>query len=553
MQLPEDPANVQLLQELPNSDDAITVLPAAKQCGQKRKLEDLGPKDPDQFNKHFKARPHPSANRNQTWELGPLLVLPRRELSLSYLVPMQAVGDSKERSVYTSHVRLLEKRNPTWNPLKEPIVAVVEDVDTHTFYAFEMIESGTYAVCRLGSWVKLDSLRQSALWEREAQPMVRSRGKILGRTSSWQSGSQPARLQDHELDGKRRRVEASTRMEALMRRSSQHGEAAAAKPMDVAAIQPVESGVGPVLSAVSRDTLLDPNPLPRPNNSITSPVQSHPQAGSSVQMTSNALEAPPRKDPIEVHQELVQQYLSALYLSQASLVFFAKSALSRARASLKGGECILSDNLRTMLLSNKVADKKYKTSIPTVVKELPPSFAGSEPTSMTPDQTSKKPKKMSSRKPKLGRNGLYKDEAAFVEQWWQARSFQEYTVHSANPDQPSDSLTSSLRIRESQLQVLLCLEIMSLTAATSAVPRLANSTSELDSQILPILKDPLTILEMLLDRISIWQSLLVSLDQPAKDALDTASQDVEQASPATTMHQSQDTLRDFFHEVVQPL
>ena len=71
---------------------------------------------------------------------------------------------------------------------------------------------------------------------------------------------------------------------------------------------------------------------------------------------------------------LISQYLEALYSTKTSLAYFAKSALSRARAEFQRLEDLSEDNslisfLRTMVFSMDDFNTKYETFLPTMTKE----------------------------------------------------------------------------------------------------------------------------------------------------------------------------------------
>ena len=269
------------------------------------------------------------------------------------------------------------------------------------------------------------------------------------------------------------------------------------------------------------------------------------QASPSI----GGVNAPPESIP-ETHLSIVQQYLEALYLSKASLAFFAKGPLSRARAAhgfsdQQGvGQRELAEKLRLMILSTSMTESKYRSAITGILK------ASSDTT-----QPIRWPAKSSKHAMKPGKDGLYKPESQHIRQWWN-----DCCDHSSGVS-GEDNLKQALRplrFRENCLQIIMILEIMSLESSLPssalAVDPTANGamndSEPQQNQSKKKKKKPQDLnlgLELLLDRLCIWQSIEMDGDVGSNDPdLDTHQGDPTKASEG-------DRLREFCLEVIIPL
>jgi len=268
--------------------------------------------------------------------------------------------------------------------------------------------------------------------------------------------------------------------------------------------------------------------------------------------------------PSDSFANICTSYLDMLYLSKAPLAYFAKGPLSRARvAHTPAGESDptlhlrgLADQLRTIILSTSILDKKYKDAIPGAIKSFTSSGATSD--------NSKTPRRKRSRKFRAGKDGLFPEEAVSIKQWWT-----EDTSGSSLPptaetlDAAIRTRIAVLRVREYLLQLLLILEILAIEASIAKAERkLPKEIAELQSeQLEPIVaaepslntkksRDLQPLVETIIDRLAIWQSV-----NSIEDAPNGAGKDMAQGMKISEVESGtkRDDLREFCTDIVIPL
>jgi DNA replication regulator SLD3 len=198
-------------------------------------------------------------------------------------------------------------------------------------------------------------------------------------------------------------------------------------------------------------------------------------------------------------ERFLSQYLDTLYLSKTPLAFFTKGPLSRLRAAFTTGQVQgaslpdLVQFLRSLIHSSSTADKKYRDKLPELLKDLPSQHPGHDNTPATKKKRRKK-------KLKPDKYGLLPDEADSFAKWW-------YQDESSAPsdetaEQSLKRKSQQLRTRETFMQVVLVLEILSL----EALPEFKMQEEALQSKSKK--SDSITTsLELLVDRLCIWHSL----------------------------------------------
>lgn len=280
-----------------------------------------------------------------------------------------------------------------------------------------------------------------------------------------------------------------------------------------------------------------PNPAPPADDATPLP-------GQADMKPEDGITTLPSQD---VLQELAKRYLETLYVSKASLAFFAKGPLARARASLASeqasterlGEMI--DFLKEAVMSVSVMEKKYRDAAPAFIKDLP----------LRPESESEKPKAKKKRKWKSKRDkpGMLHGEKEYIETWW--RADEGALPMMSNPEDRNSAIRRripQIRSRETYLQIILILEVFALESlATSKSALMTKETSqkdqEPDNECKTKAKKPVdyaTILDSQLDKLCIWQSL--EAISPLKQSKDGSAQD----------ENNQDELKRFCIEVILP-
>lgn len=214
----------------------------------------------------------------------------------------------------------------------------------------------------------------------------------------------------------------------------------------------------------------------------------------------------------------------------------------------------LVDFLKSLVTTTVLIDKKYRETVPEIVAKMKTLVDESE-------KGAPKSKKRKPKKPRLGKDGLYPGEVEHIRRWWAT-----YQLAPSEDDEKSQTATeikyhiSCLRRRETQLQMILILEILALeplaqlkdAAEASQLPGMESqvasreasqepSTKKRNKHNLPVL------LDVHADRLCIWQS--ITLDEvKALAESQFAGDEAEESQSANS-----DPLRDFCVDIIIPL
>ena len=396
-------------------------------------------------------------------------------------------------------------------------------------FAVEQVHHGIFALCKLGNWVKEDDIAKHDRSEgvlRQQITGVRRNSTALNQSEWWHS--------------------------AVIK--------------EVASTNGNEARSNPTRSIISPSPQISITKI-GPGQTLSEARDSTPQT-FEVENTTNlatelAHESPLKPStPNEVYSNTIQQYLNTLYLAKTSLAYFAKGPLSRARVAFRdanNGDMQIQDLisfLRQSLLT-KSMDKKYRDKLPelvrTVAMESPPGSLGNQ-----------RALKKKSKKLKPSTDGIFPDEEEYVRKWWIAADLTGTAVlSSAERDTVIKGRLAELRIRETQMQLILALEVLALEAsASSAEPQNDEAGVEAQpSQVKDLQgrkkrndrksKDIVVFLDLLVDRLCIWQSL------QQDEILDIASGDKKAdhsiSSQSQMVKTSNDALKAFCIEVIIPL
>lgn len=211
----------------------------------------------------------------------------------------------------------------------------------------------------------------------------------------------------------------------------------------------------------------------------------------------------------------------------------------------------LIDFLKSMVLTTVQIDHKYRETIPGVIAKMRDLVDSSDEAR----KKKRKPKKM-----KLGKDNLYPAEDESIRAWWNATKPESKDDESSvTPDQVKSHVTL-LRTRETQLQMIIILEILALEPLKAAdevgtfdLPMLPGATALQETPVAPPKKRNKHNLPVLLDvhadRLAIWQSiatdeqLLLEDTQMTSQAVDGQLQQKPSPEP----------LKDFCVDVIIPL
>ena len=212
--------------------------------------------------------------------------------------------------------------------------------------------------------------------------------------------------------------------------------------------------------------------------------------------------------------------------------------------------------LKSLVMTTVLIDKKYRETIPDIISKMTTTVDDS-------DHEGSKTKKRKPKKLKLGKDGLYNAEEEHVRRWWAANK----PAAVGNEDKtvtPTETKyhISCLRRRETQLQMILILEILALEPLRQATA--AGEESQLpgmDSQVvsgqasqeptarkrnranLPVL------LDVHADRLCIWQTTMSDeIKALAESQVLPDGQHAQKPERANS-----DPLRDFCVDIIVPL
>ncbi|OJZ88158.1 hypothetical protein ASPFODRAFT_43784 [Aspergillus luchuensis CBS 106.47] len=252
------------------------------------------------------------------------------------------------------------------------------------------------------------------------------------------------------------------------------------------------------------------------------------------------------QSPQELLDGLREQYLQALYVSKTSVAYFAKGPLARCRAAFQssdnesGKPAQLVEFYREAILTAKRMDHKYRETLPTTVQDLL--------LSVSDDEAAPPKRKRRSTKKKLGKNGLYPEESDLIRKWWRDRALNDQGLPSEmSRDAESKKHIADLRLRETQLQILLILETMALEAIIADEKKREGNGEGADKPTKTAKgkkpQDLNVMLELHLDRLCIWHA--VSFEE-------TVVPDSAKTNHLSGKKVESDAVRDFCTEVIVP-
>jgi DNA replication regulator SLD3 len=216
--------------------------------------------------------------------------------------------------------------------------------------------------------------------------------------------------------------------------------------------------------------------------------------------------------------------------------------------------------LESLVMSTTLIDKKYRDGVPECVSLIDIQDHSADDAN---EAASKPKKRKSNKKIKPGKNGLYPTEDTLIRRWW---SSHDDEMESGAPGTSKDEMTKSriaqLRIRETQLQMIIILEVLALQPLAtdskdverglpSAIPK-SDTVEGKEKNIKSKKPDQLAMLiDVHIDRLCIWQSIqLESMKVPSGESQKATG---ELGSSTGSLTNGDSILRDFCVEVIAPL
>lgn len=457
--------------------------------------------------------------------------VPRSRFSLHWLSPAtHTTSQAKSHRFISAYISPLEVAPRNY---QSPLVLVVKSEGR--LYVIERVERCAYAVRLLAEHVSIaDCLKlpgrilSNNSWTISGPPKLEDEDEpVLGDSNVWW---QSATISE---DTRHKTKEAPTRRSCWRIRTTYAGS-----------IPGVSSSIAKPVNAFS-DLETQRLAIDRPMR-ISSGVAEASTAQDLAASPVDKILDQAQRGPDDLYNVLKTSYMDALYVSKASVAYFAKGPLTRSRNAQYIAPRDLCSFYRDRILPIKKIDHKYRESFPMMVR----AFGG--PTSDNESAEGVKAvKKTRSKKKKLGRNGLWPEEEGAIKQWWSGRAATDVGPGiKETVDEEMKRLITDLRLRETQLQILLILETIVLEStkpdkvdATST----STDTSATSNKVKREAKKPQdlkTLLDLHLDRLCIWQA--VSTDVSFAKAKE------QQANSSSVKRASADAVRDFCTEVIVP-
>lgn len=418
----------------------------------------------------FSIRPYPDSPYTTPATFKPIRVLLRSQLPLTFLDT--ATGNRlPPNGLFAAHIDVLKhQERDAQQDTGVPRVLIAQYEASRTFYAIERISTRMYSMCMLATWIKEKDIKQ--LWSPTnlgayAAQMAFDASKSGG-GPWWQSAVVETKL-----------VERPIKRMSMMRQTLETVPVKAELQEDV-------------ICTAELDGVLAPASPQEPT-----------------------MDVPTAQEQLE---SLVQQYLDAVYTSKTSLAYFAKGPITRIRNKFTSPTenapptCELVAFLRSMLLSPKASEKKYYEKLPAAIRAMPIGVGSDEEVVTRPSKS-----KLTKKKTKLNRDGVYPVEDLFIKKWWRSEMPSAESAGQETMDIRIRRRIGDLRVRETLAQMILMLEIVALESlAAYKAPSgdgsfVGESQTQNESQDPPKkrrkkLDDIALQLDLLLDKLSIWHA-----------------------------------------------
>ncbi|KAL8835303.1 MAG: hypothetical protein Q9170_003389 [Blastenia crenularia] len=457
----------------------------------------------------------------------PQMLLPRSRLPLAYLDTNGTLDLAQEARLISASIPALEALYSNSDAEPSPPILIAE-CNGKSLHAIERVRSGLYAQYRLGNWVALKDLEERSS---DTFSTRHSKRLCLDKTDAWWQGV-IANDKGKAPYAKKQTIEGHPVKVLNL-----------ARPKYVAMKQAIPRKEVPQVQAIG----------------LVNVVTIDSEAISMQELPQLPNERP-SQDPEGLLVSIKFQYMESLYRSMASLAYFAKGPLSRARAAFSDSNSraaspyLLVDYLRTLIIPLNLLDKKYRETLPALVTVFTSSIM-SEGEGITVAAKLRKGDRKS-KKDKLAKNGLYTCEEAEIQKWWLDWLV---TLHACEPAQLRNEATKTRllqqRAREIYLQMILILEVLALES-NLPVPSVEKVLDENDESQQPQKKpkpkkkqDLNMLLDLSIDKLCIWQSMAT---EEKKAVEESAKTELTHTGDLSSKKPEMDPLRDFCVDVVLP-
>ncbi|KAJ5107416.1 DNA replication regulator Sld3 [Penicillium angulare] len=490
-------------------------------------------------------RAHAASLSDEPLVLNPITAIPRSKLPLSWLEDASwAHSDAQPGGLFVADIPTLEHDLST---CLEPTVLAVRLFADGSLYVVERVKRGIYSLTRLARWVHEGDIMVAVKgWQGSSRMDIESDETTFPPTDAlnwWQAAQIEEPQSDLGLGDDFSGLQVAVVFE----------EAEDAVP-DLGSVAPSFVDVleyrGLSLPPASKEGNVDvevSNGL-----SETQGVDTLDGMDLDIGVDANCVDS--KQSPEELLDGMRDHYLQALYISKTSLAYFAKGPLTRCRTAFQSPDCEISESpaglidfYREAILAAKKMDLKYREALPAIVRDALLALSDGEGGAGT--------KKRKSKKKKLGRNGLYPEEDSFIHKWWKDRAMVETAGQENSREAETKKHISDLRLRETQLQILLILEVIALESTGSDGSKDTENGQKAGDDKEPAPKpkakkaqDMNVLLELHLDRLCIWHA--VSHEETS--AAETAKTSSFSEGHMSGKKVESDAVRDFCTEVIIP-
>ncbi|KAL4969136.1 uncharacterized protein BDV14DRAFT_166392 [Aspergillus stella-maris] len=468
-------------------------------------------------------RAHAASLYDEPYVLEPLAVIPQHQLPFDWLDIPSTLSQIQSGSLFVANIPALEDQHH-----HESKVLIVRLASDGGLYVIERVKRGIYSLSKLSRGVEEGDIRvlvKSSSQRLNTLPPCTPRKQdncVAG--DDWWAMAQvddPAPDMSLPVPAKRAKLELVFGVSGETADSDERMK-----------------GVSP-MDSLDRSSGCDVRMV-----SVPPVAQTPAEAIVSGEIDENMGEA--TQSSQELLDGLRKQYLQALYVSKASVAYFAKGPLPRCRVAFQapdstGAVSELVAFYREAILPAKKMDLKFRETLPATLQDIV----------LTISDDDAAPKKRKSKKKALGRNGLYPVEPDYIRGWWKNRAMTETgTSIETSRDAEIKKHVADLRMRETQLQILLILEAIALETAAADDAKKADqkdgsaATAEKPKTKTKKSQDLNVMLELHLDRLCIWHAV----------NFDDASVTESQASGSNQQNGKggNDAMRDFCTEVIIP-
>lgn len=211
--------------------------------------------------------------------------------------------------------------------------------------------------------------------------------------------------------------------------------------------------------------------------------------------------------------------------------------------------------LKSMVLTTVQIDKKFRETIPDIMSKMNTVIESSD----DGQKRRRRPKKM-----KLSKEGLYPLEDESIRAWWSSSKPELEDAKSGDTMSQIKFHASLLRTRETQLQMILIMEILALESVkettqsteSNSLPMLPGAIGNPVGSSTPPMAPPKkrnkhnlsVLIDVHADRLTIWQSTASEEQLLFEDSQQSTPQ-----SQTPNSKSSQEPLRDFCVDVIMPL